>query len=694
VKADRSNDTPRLLGRAPVLLAALAAAALFGLGPRPAFAHATVLSSQPEPGQRLQNTPGVVVLGFSERLNTQLSTASVTAPSGQRFGPSSISPTEIRVGVDSNTPGLYQVTWTTVSAVDGHTLRGGFQFGVRVSPSGQEQQNQALPLPPDLLIAVARGLEYAGLLGALGMLLLLELARRSGTGKWVRPPLRAALGLALVSGIAVVLGEALAAAGGAPALVSTYLLGGPPGWARLARLAAELAALAVALQWPRLAAVPLLVTFAALATAGHAAAAEPAGPAIVTDAGHLVFAGLWAGGILALATLRPPRGWLGPEARKLLSRFTPVALVAFPLTIGTGLLRALSEVGSVQALLSTAYGLVLGVKVLAILALLPLSLLAWRRLLPAPRLEAAFVVGVVAATALLAAFPLPPASLAEAEAARAGPQSALALPAAGDLTLGSDTGSTLVALTLRPGRPGMNQAWLYVLPLEGETAANHADVTVRLAGRVYPTRRCGPTCRTVNLRLQGGDSLSVDVSGAGGGTAPFTLPSLPAPDGRALFDRLQARMHALSGYALDETLEPAKEPLRTAYAFQAPNRMRFEVSTGYQAVYIGTTKYSRDSSQARWQVERAPAVTVPEFVWDGAGIVAPRLLTPPGADRGQNQVLSFFEMFGEIPTWFQLSVDSQGLVNGVAMRAQGHFMEHHYFDFDSPPPILPPLGAG
>jgi copper transport protein len=690
VKPDRLNDTPGLLGRAPVLLAVLAAAAVLALGPRAAFAHATVLSSTPQPGQRLQNTPGVVVLSFSEPLNVQLSRASVSDPGGHSFPQTSVSPSEIRVAVDSSSPGVYQVIWTTVSAVDGHTLRGGFRFGVRVSPGVPQEPSQALPLPPDLLLAVPRALEYGSLFAALGMLLLMELARRGR--RWVRPPLRAALGLALAGGAGVVMGEALAASGGAPRLLSAYLLGGPPGWVRLARVAAELAALAVALGWPRLAAVPLLLAFAALAGAGHAAAVEPAAPAVLTDAAHLVFGGLWAGGILALATLRPPGGWLGREARVLLSRFTPVALGAFLVSIATGLLRALVEVGGVQQLLGSAYGLVLGLKAMAILAMLPLSLLAWRRLRPAPRLEGLFVLAVLGGSGVLASFPLPPASLARAEAERAAAGPDLALPAGGDLTLGSDAGTSLVALTLRPGRPGPNQAWLYVMPLGGESAANRLDVSVRLGGREYPVRRCGPACRTLGLQLQGGETVGVSVGGAGGGTASFALPQLPAPDARGLVDRLQTRMHGLRSYAVDETLGPARVPLRSTYGFQAPDRMRLDTSTGYQAVVVGATRYSRESSGARWKAEDAPAVTVPDFVWDGAQIVAPRTVAAGRVDGRPVEHVSFFEMYGEVPAWFQLTVDAQGLVTGARMRAQGHFMEHRYFDFDMLLAIGPPAG--
>src|SRR5207249_9343386 len=142
--------------------------------------------------------------------------------------------------------------------------------------------------------------------------------------------------------------------------------------------------------------------------AGHAAALRPAVPAIAVDAIHLASAGLWAGGILALAANRGSGGWRSPEARVLLKRFTPVALIAFSLTALTGLLQAVEELSSPLDLLQSTYGNVLAFKVFAIGAMLPLSLLAWR-LQPRPRLEAAIVLVVVSASALLAAFPLPPA---------------------------------------------------------------------------------------------------------------------------------------------------------------------------------------------------------------------------------------------------------------------------------------------
>lgn len=42
------------------------------------------------------------------------------------------------------------------------------------------------------------------------------------------------------------------------------------------------------------------------------------------------------------------------------------------------------------------------------------------------------------------------------------------------------------------------------------------------------------------------------------------------------------------------------------------------------------------------------------------------------------------------PVWFRLWIDDRGLVRRAEMRAQGHFMDHRYYDFDAPVTIKPP----
>jgi putative copper export protein len=114
---------------------------------------------------------------------------------------------------------------------------------------------------------------------------------------------------------------------------------------------------------------------------------------------------MWAGGILAMALLRPPGGWTGPEARPLIERFARVAVIAFGVTVLTGVLRATDRIHDFADLWTSTYGLLLLFKVAGVLAMALLSL-AWRRGLPVARLDAAVTVVVVAATALLAAFPV------------------------------------------------------------------------------------------------------------------------------------------------------------------------------------------------------------------------------------------------------------------------------------------------
>lgn len=672
--------------RAPWLLAVCLAFVL-GLAPRPASAHATVLSSTPRPGEELRTAPGVVVLTFSQPLDIRLSRASVVTPNGQRFDQGSVSPSDIRVPLTSNAPGVYQVSWTSVSAVDGHTLSGGFRFGVGVAPGAAV--DAPLPGPGDLGLAAVRTLEYAGLLLAVGLLLLLQLAALPPRLGWVRAGLPVVLGATAAAGGAVVLGEALAAAGGLSAdAVTAYLGSGAAGWTRVGRVVAEVAAVVVALRWPRLAAVPLAGALVALAAAGHAAAVQPVPLGVAVTALHLASAGLWAGGILALAVQRPPDGWRAREGRRLLARFSPVALAAFAVTAATGVLQGAEELSGLRDLVATAYGQVLSVKALAVLLMVPLSVLAWRRIGPVPRVESALALLVIGASALLAAFPLPPARLQEAEAAQAGPQAALALPSDGDLTMAASAGDVLVGLTLRPGRPGRNTAWLYVLPIGGEQAASDLAVTMTEGGRPQTVRRCGPACRAADVDLRGGESLAVGVRGAG--AAAFQVPALPAPDARGPVERAQQLMHALRTYRLDETLRPAKVPLAVTYAFQAPDRLEYQVRGGGETVIVGPEQFSRDGPAAPWRAEAMPAVQVPTFIWDGARVVAPRELGAGGG--GTPRVVSFYESLDGLPVWFELSLDAQGLVEGAAMRAQAHFMTHRYYDFDAPLTIARPTG--
>jgi putative copper export protein len=244
---------------------------------------------------------------------------------------------------------------------------------------------------PDLLIAAPHWIEYLGLLSGIGAIVVRRLARNHPPIRWAHPPLHIALGIAFVGGLAVVSVE--------------WIQGGSlPGWERVARVGAEGLAFAFCLRGVRFVAPMVLLAGVLLAFGGHAAKAG--GGAEFADAVHVLSAGMWAGGIVALATLNPPGGWRAAEARALLDRFGRVALLAFVVTAMTGVLRASDQVHELSGLWTTSYGAVLSLKTAGVAIMLVLSVLAWRRGLPVARAESAMAVVVIAATAILASFPV------------------------------------------------------------------------------------------------------------------------------------------------------------------------------------------------------------------------------------------------------------------------------------------------
>jgi copper transport protein len=667
--------------------AVLVAAALVVAAPLGVEAHASLVAATPGAGERLGGVPGAVTLVFSEPLNRSLSRAVVVAPDGRRFTGSAADGRSIAVTLDDRAQGVYEVRWTTVSAADGHVLSGGLRFGVGVSPAGG--RNDVSPLTAaGLLTAAARDVEYAALLLAVGLVLVSLLAGRPPPLPWVKPRigLTPALTVALAAGVAVVATEAVSAMPSPSAgAFLAYAGGGLPGAARGALLAAEAAAVALSLRGARRAAPAVGAALLALAAAGHAAAVAPPALGVATDMLHLLAAGAWAGGILALATVRPPGGWRRREARTLLTRFAPVALAAFGATAATGALRASQELTGLGDLLTTPYGQVLSAKAAAVAAMAGLSLAAWRWRTALPRLEGALALAVVTATAVLTAFPLPPVETRQPPAAaRLDP----ALPRPGDLTLATNAGDALVGVTLRPGRPGRNAIWLHVLPIDGPAAAGPLPVRLDVRGRPADLTWCGPTCRTGQAQLAGGEHLDVQVAGARGG---IDLPALPAPSAGDVLRRIGQRMSALRSYRIDETIEPASPPFEARFAFEAPNRMAFTLSSGAQVVLIGPVRYSRDRPDQRWTREPAPAVQVPSFAWDAARPVAALRVATAETDGQPVEAVSFFEGSAAAPIWYRLWVDAGGLVRRVDMWAQGHFMVDRYSDFDTPISVQAPV---
>jgi copper transport protein len=108
----------------------------FGLGaPGSAFAHATPLEYSPEASAVLDRLPDEIAIRFSERLDPKASGITVFDPRGGQAhqGAATVDPEDrymLRVKISDAGRGTYAVSWSVVSADDGHFTKGAFVFSV------------------------------------------------------------------------------------------------------------------------------------------------------------------------------------------------------------------------------------------------------------------------------------------------------------------------------------------------------------------------------------------------------------------------------------------------------------------------------------------------------------------------------------------------------------------------------------
>jgi len=115
---------------------------------------------------------------------------------------------------------------------------------------------------PDFFLALLHWIEYLGLLGGLGSIVIRRLAHNRPPIRWANPPMHVALGAAFLGGLAVV-------------TVEGFHAGSMPGWPSLARVAAEGLAFVFCVRGIPYVAPAAALDAALLPFAGHAAAVQP-----------------------------------------------------------------------------------------------------------------------------------------------------------------------------------------------------------------------------------------------------------------------------------------------------------------------------------------------------------------------------------------------------------------------------------
>ena len=177
--------------------------------------------------------------------------------------------------------------------------------------------------------------------------------------------------------------------------------------------------------WPLL----TFTTFAlawSLAMSGHAAAASDPLVAMTLDAMHVVAAGGWMGSLAMLMVIAVPTALETSDedghrlVARLIAAFSPTALVFASLLVVTGLIAAWRNLGSLHALLTSAYGQLLILKLLLVFTAAATGAINWRRVLPrlglpsatrtlrrSATFEIAIAIAILAVTAVLVAAPTP-----------------------------------------------------------------------------------------------------------------------------------------------------------------------------------------------------------------------------------------------------------------------------------------------
>lgn len=238
----------------------------------------------------------------------------------------------------------------------------------------------------DLLLVPARVLHLGASVSLAGALVFHAAVAPLALRRWLRPLLLLILAATLLRLLALAatftaadgLGTALAA-------VPEVTLSSRIGQALLAQAGLLLAATALARRWPPLAALLALLAQLAPLSASHAAALQDA-TLLSALALHVLAGTVWLGGLLPL---RNAVGTAEPaQARRILLRFSSIALAAVLLLVGSALWQAVVMSGGLPGLLGTTHGLLMLGKTALMLGLLGLAALNRFVFLPNLRLGA------------------------------------------------------------------------------------------------------------------------------------------------------------------------------------------------------------------------------------------------------------------------------------------------------------------
>ncbi|SJN12044.1 Copper resistance protein CopC [Leucobacter sp. 7(1)] len=536
--------------RASALVLRALAALLLGwllalTGAQAASAHAELLSTTPEDGAVLDEAPAEAVLTFNEPV--QLIDGSI------RLFPGDEDPLTLVAHVNNTSvvaalpadlaDGAHALSYRVVSA-DGHPISGAITFTI-----GDGQADGATaPLvetatPPDTQFAVSAltALQYLSLLVFAGLILFERLVLRS-----TAPPERRSRNILRLTGIGAGTASLLLIPTSALNVTGNPLTAviDPTAWwsgvfwapvtaaiivcAGLAG-AAVLSIRQLGSRGMRLLAVlPPLLALAAPVLVGHTQLMEPRALIIAADLGHLLAGSFWTGGVLGLllflaatrVTNAQEAGTSPALAAKVVQRFSRVAVWSVVILAVSGTVMGIMIVGSVDALITTSYGLTLllkigivipviaiaaynGLRLLPRISSRPTASMQWQTLTRALSYEAALLIAVLLLTGFLT-------NLSPTHENHETPSASTPTPAQ-TIAIDADAQGLTLRGELEPALTGDNKI-TFTLEYDGKPVAPD-EVTIRTT---QPEHDLGPFQSVAELDPETGEySAHLDMPVAG-----------------------------------------------------------------------------------------------------------------------------------------------------------------------------------
>ena len=386
---------------AGLVLIGVVGAAGFAM-PQTAEAHATLQSSSPSNGDIVTAMPATIEATFTERIERSESSMELYDSQGQQITGTTLQPGKddytMVLQVPSGLPnGTYSVLWNNLSNDDGHTSEGYFTFTVGtaadVSAVVTVPTNGVGGGPPQLLKTASRWAALVGFAAFLATWPIWTIVIRPALSSiWQHGPefTRRMRRYTLIACILAILGSVFALLVQAMSLSNgTFFdklmntLGqtrfGKLWVLRIGLIVLEGLILSACAWWfvrhrrlesaaAWIVALTLPVPFSLMS---HASA-QPVGRAfaIAADITHLLFAGIWIGGIFILTiVLFPLQRKLNPHQRRqvlivAIPRFSLLMIVAWAALGLTGFYAGWLQVGNLHALTTTSYGQSLIVKLI------------------------------------------------------------------------------------------------------------------------------------------------------------------------------------------------------------------------------------------------------------------------------------------------------------------------------------------